>query len=492
MRKSIPLSLLILLLVPACAAKTSEPPIAQWSNFRIAVFRDQIGSIEQSCDVQHLKEHVYSQKLYNHLSKEKNLVFRIDAVSSLDRIAVSIDIFGKNIDRDKVTKLIEQGLEGDASADLVKREAILVDYEEELLSTNDQVGARALQDILSSADAEIRSNCSTFEMIQELRKQNSETSDSYSVYQLNGDNIYTELTSKNVSRSDQLWGKVINRINWSDIPKSHPESTALFVTFEGSRSIAAHKGALLQIYSSLDDVGIARKQLRPFGKAGFLVFDQREKLEQFRSSLEESEIVGNPNNDASLNQAADNYICQARYSGSPEVGLHTELITHPYFEFAIKPKVCADIAPVKGRVFSKMVTASQLDSNPNSIALQNDTLDVEVCARSLSNALSNADALAVGSLALRRHIRNAQGLALNAAFGKVRGSCVSVKFYAPAEFHEKLHSFIRDFDARSFSFQNDVRSSVYEHLCRKNSGEPCSTRVKPDDLSIQASIRGPE
>ena len=473
-----------------------SPAAANPTEVRIVVHEHRLHFDNTSCLNQHLKEHLYA-RLIDHEFRERGYkTFSVDAVSAIDKIIISVVFWGENEGLRTIVGAAAAAIERPPSLRMVEQERGLVSYEDGLLAQMPQFGASVVSKLLTLDEKNEVEICVN---------EQSEVAKSmpvvwkpgrYDIYELEDSQSYTLITSsRNNSYSfpnawDDLSAFQAEMRERSEVPAPN----ALFIAYQGDANLSKTADLLSSVYDSLDETKLGPNDVRPFGKAGFIIKGDEALLSNIQEVLHRtfgssSTLQRSPGN-LRLAWAS---LCDSSAGKGEEIGqLSNEWVAHTYFEYEFDGKVCKQASSLSYQPTNSILTSKlfYIPTVSSERSLYEGDTSVTLCSRAKSFTPEN---LAIASYAMRQHLRYDVGLALNIRFSRIAENCVGGTIFAPEANIQKLRDYLATFNSteRAYVSRYAVAEIIFhcsrgvENLCSKVSSRAHISEPPKFDVSFE-------
>jgi len=448
---------------------------ARSQHVKIMIHEDRLLFQSVDCLDQHIKEHLYARLVDKELTDRGHTAFSVDAVATIDKIIVDIEHWGDPEDSAKIAQAVADGIKKRPSSELVEQERALVGYEEGLLAEAPQLGASITAALLSTiGPSEV--SCSAEQLQVAARNLSDWVPGDFEVYKSNDLGQYDRLdaSQKSISTFPNAWDRLSLSPVETNLNSAVASSNALFVAYKGRADARSTTELLANIYDSLAGTGLEAGDVRPFGKAGFIIQGEGKVLVSIQDNLQTalSSSAAHQIQPNSLRQAWAS-ICG--FSTSEDGGvfqLNDERIAHTYFEYNTKQAHCEKIAEIPRaasglNAFTKLLHIPKTSSEA---PVYESEMSFDMC---IPKEEFVREDLSVAAYALRQHLRFDLGLALNIQFSEIEGHCVEGAIFAPKANAGAISQLLTDFEPTRDAYAARYSSAEIIYNCSKESASRC-------------------
>jgi hypothetical protein len=442
---------------------------------RIIIHEHRLHFEKADCLDQHLKEHLYSRLVDKELTDRGLTAFSVDAVSAIDKIIIGVEHWGEPEKLASIAQAASDGIKKRPPAYLVEQERALVTYEDSLLAEAPLLGASVTSALLRETPSSNLS-CSADQLRLARRDLLDWAPGDYEIYQFKGRGQYTRISSSQLAMSTfpNTWDSLqLPPVEARPISASLTPN-ALFVAYKGGAEPLSTTKLLAAIYDAIAGSGLESKDVRPFGKAGFVIFGEYRVLFSAQEKLRKT--FSQPQK--SLEQLKNLQRAWARICDYPtpetdeNVELFNERIAHTYFEYEAQGQYCrtdADLTKTTEgiSIFTNLIYVAETNPEPPSYSNE---ISLNLCIPEKDFVRED---LSIAAYALRRHLRYDVGLALNIKFSKIEGNCVKGLVFAPALNAGALDRSFTDIVSTNESYTARYLASKIIYYCSKGNEAEC-------------------
>lgn len=455
---------------------------------RVIVHEHRLLFESSGCVDQHLKEHLYARLVDKELTDRGYTGFSVDAVATIDKIIIGIEHWGASEGLDDVVSAAAEGITTQPSLDLVEQERGLIEYENGLLGQFPQLGGSVTAALQATEEATQNESCD----IEKFRAADLRSVDwkpgEFEVYELGDEGEYTLITSSRAELSTfpNAWDNLAETSRKPTLTSEASSPNTLFVAHRGRANPLLTAELLAGIYDSLIDTGLSANDVRPFGKAGFvmqgeetvLVGIQEEIRRRFNSSSA-SQLQSN-----SLRRAWESVCRFSTEEIEENAQLYDERIAHTYFEFSTNGILCAEGLDLLSDP-SGLVVISDLVYVPTSYSGP-PTYEKEMSfALCIPEERFVREDLSIAAYAMRQYLRYDAGLILNVQFSKIKDNCVNIAVFAPIANTQPLGELLTSFASTDNAYTARYAAATIIFHCSQTTNTPCSK------ANVEGSITEP-
>lgn len=442
---------------------------------RVVIYEHRLFVDDNNCLDQHLKEHLYARLVDRELTNRGHKGFSVEAVSAIDKIIVGVEYWGEPEELANIAQAASEGIQKRPPAPLVEQERSLVTYEEGLLKEAPTLGAFATEALLAAV-APPHSVCDAEQTKLTAEELSPWRAGNFEVYQSQDRKRYVRYLS---SEADMpAFANVWDSLRLPPVEphrsSSAPTPNALFVAYKGSANATSTAKLLAAIFDAIDGGEISTTDVRPFGKAGFLVNGEIEALVRLEENLQSAldNLSGSQLKSSNLQRAWESVCSIGDRELDENAQLINERISHTYFEYNVDFESCGALNGFESAT-SNLATISHLIYLPNTApepSIYEGQISFDLC---ISETLSTREDLSIAAYALRSHLRFDVGVALNVQFSNIEGRCVGGSIFAPAENYEGLRRIMMQPDYSNDQYLRRYENASIIYHCSKNRVEQC-------------------
>ncbi len=452
---------------------------------RVVVQEHRLHFESSSCLDQHLKEHLYARLVDQELTERGYKAFSVDAVAAIDKIIISVEHWDERGDLGNIALAAAAGIAKRPGLDIVEQERSLVRYENALLAKTPQFGASATAALLATEEATRNETCVAEQSQAAGSKSLDWTPGEFEVYEYKDSGEYTRITSSQAELATfpNAWDDLSEAPKEANLKSQDSTPNALFIAYKGRADPLLTTKLLAGIYDNLTGTELRTEDVRPFGKAGFIMQGENSLLTGLQKKLRRtfgSSPVSQPRaNNLRLAWAS---VCgsRARKSGGTDQ-LSDERIAHTYFEYSANGTACEEGSDLSG-VPSNLVVISNLIHVPKTDSelprYEND-MSFALCIPSENFVRED---LSIAAYAMRQHLRYDVGLALNIQFSKIENNCVDGAVFAPKANTEPLSELLTNFDSTDDAYSARYAAAAIIYHCSQATDALCSKGNGPGPI----------
>jgi hypothetical protein len=426
----------------------------------------------QYCNTQHIIEHVVARELDRRLLKYDRLLFSIDASSSLDSIAILIEIIGGEIDPNLLRDDLESIMSGNIDDLTIGHEKILVNYEELIRSAEPGSDDIIIDSIFSSLPQSKSVICDYKEALRSIDWRLYISGPKDGGHLMTG---HRELNPDSIAFSPRETGG-------SD---SAPE--VLVIWLPGELSADRHMEAFAEIFNAANGNNLQSLTVQALGIGGMIVRGPPDDLSILSKYLKSKKSAFENNQSFMMHFArvrAFGRVCRS-ISNNKHNGrdLSISTLLNPYFLFEIESEECRDHNYVlsknrtlafDGEVFA---ISGNFGSEKQMQPVERGDIYVDICVKEGEVNEGTIDAII---RSIRDYLRFDMGSALNIVrFEPLHGDCVGAVIYTPNENKSDVFDHLRSItDGNSDFLRRRCVSAAIHGFSSVNEKFDCGTPLK--------------